>query len=111
MYDLEYRTKNVEMLRAKKAAWFQKAYDPERARIERKKNMHKHIEYCRQPKYVAWKEAYDRQYRAKKGYGEFWEAKLILLDIDKILKPHRYEIMIANGTFCKAQRRKRECQM
>ena len=55
LYDAEYRIINQAMLKAKKAAWFQLAYDPEKASIERKKNMHKHIEYCRQPEDVAKK--------------------------------------------------------
>lgn len=110
LYDAEYRHKNREKLKAKKADYFQRTYDPEKARIERKKNMDRHIKYCQRPEYVTWKKEYDKQRRAKKGFGDFWEAKLLLQDIDEILKPHRYEIMIENGTFCKAQRRKRECQ-
>lgn len=110
LYDIEYRNKNRDILKAKKSEYFQRTYDPQKARIERKKNMQRHIEYCRRPEYVEWKKEYDKQYRAKKDFGEFWESKLALQEIDEILKPHRYEIMIENGTFCKAQRRKRECQ-
>lgn len=41
-YDKEYRAKNLELIKAKKAKHFQKTYDPVKAAIERKKRMGKH---------------------------------------------------------------------
>lgn len=80
-YDRKYRDRNREMLRRKKAEYFQRTYDPEAAAIERKERSKYHAEYCRRPEYRAWKKQYDRQYRAKKFYGEFWESFLLSLDI------------------------------
>ncbi len=51
LYDMQYREKNVDILKVKKAAAFQKSYDPVKAAVERKKRMPKHVEYCRQPEY------------------------------------------------------------
>ena len=81
-YDREYRKKNRAMLKAKKAAWFQRTYDPVKAAKDRKKTMPKHVEYCRQPEYKAWKKKYDKQRRSKK-YGEFAEAHALLVELLK----------------------------
>src|SRR5262245_23738158 len=69
-YDAEYRNKNAAKLRADKAARHKRTYDPASAAIERKKRMPMHVEYCRRPEYRAYKQQYDREYRAKE-YGEF----------------------------------------
>lgn len=82
-YDRQYRLKNKEMLKKKKAEWFQRTYDPEKARIERKKNIQRHVEYCRQPKYRAKKKLYDQKRLATKNYGEFWEASITLVALQK----------------------------
>jgi hypothetical protein len=109
LYDIEYRKKNREKLKAKKAAYFQRTYDPQKAAIERKKNMHRHIEYCRRPEYKEWKRNYDRIYRAKKIYGDYWESHLAIVDIENIVRPDKYEIDLNAGRLNKAKRRKRAC--
>lgn len=76
-YDRKYRKKNAAMLKAKKAAYFQKTYDPIKAAKERRKRMPKHIEYCRQPWYKDYKKAYDKKKRGEK-FGAFVEAKKVL---------------------------------
>jgi len=109
-YDMEYRRKNRALLKAKKAAWFQQSYDPEKAAIERKKNMARHVEYCRRPEYKAWKKEYDCQYRAKQDYGEFWESAVILIKLDNELdeKMSWYDRQMAKGTLNKANQRRRD---
>ena len=109
-YDMEYRAKNRAMLKAKKAAYFQQTYDPEKAAVERKKRMPRHVEYCRRPEYRDWKRDYDRQYRAKKFYGPFWESFLLAMDIrsEALSRQSDYEIRLEKGTLCKTQRRKRD---
>lgn len=109
-YDKEYRAKNLESIKVKKAQYFKKTYDPEQAAIERKKNMHKHVEYCRQPRYKAYKQKYDQCYRAKKYYGEFWECALVLnrLEIEVRSQADFTERATQKGTLNKAQNRKRE---
>lgn len=52
--------------------------NPEKYREERQRRMADHIEYCRQPGYRKYKKEYDEQYHAKKKYGEYWEAAIIL---------------------------------
>ena len=68
LYDMAYRAKNLERIKAGKRAYFQRTYDPREAAVERKKRMHLHVAYCRQPRYKAWKREYDRKYRASE-YG------------------------------------------
>ncbi|MEW8193285.1 MAG: hypothetical protein AB2793_06225 [Candidatus Thiodiazotropha sp.] len=112
-YDRQYRHINRELLKTKKAEYFRRTYDPEKARVDRKKRAAAHAEYCRRPEYRAWKKSYDRQYRAKKRYGEFWECFLLTLDIrDECLhQASDYEIRKANDTLTKVQRRKRDANI
>lgn len=109
-YDAEYRRKNRAMLKAKKAEYFQRTYDPAQAAIKRKARMARHIEYCRRPEYKAWKSAYDRAYRAKSDFGPFWEAAMLLQQIEEEVasRMSKYEIYSVNGTLNKALRRRRE---
>lgn len=57
--------------------------NPEKYREQRQRKMPAHVEYCRQPKYKEYKKGYDEQYRAKKDYGEYWEAAIILKNLEK----------------------------
>lgn len=110
LYDIEYRKKNAELLKQKKHAYFTKTYDPVEAAAKRKVRMPKHVEYCRRPEYVQWKQKYDEQYRAKKLYGEFWQAFLIVIEINKqvLQRASKYEISYSNGTLNKSQNRSRD---
>jgi hypothetical protein len=108
-YDQEYRRRNRAMLKAKKRAYHVRTYDPEKARIERKKKMARHVEYCRRPEYKAWKRWYDAEYRAKE-YGEFAEAYKAVLELNRTIKRKvsNYEIRLQNQTLCKSQKRRRQ---
>lgn len=79
-YDREYRKKNREALRKKKHDYFKRTYDPAKAAVKRKQRMPYHVEYCRQPKYKAYKRNYDTEYMAKE-YGEFGEAHKALVEL------------------------------
>ncbi|MBO6755435.1 MAG: hypothetical protein JJ902_03860 [Roseibium sp.] len=109
-YDVKCRRKNRELLKRKKAAYHQRTYDPEKAAIERKKRMPRHIEYCRRPEYRTWKREYDRQHRAKKFYGEFWECHLLAMDIRAhcLTVQSDYEMRREKRTLNKTQQRKRD---
>ena len=109
LYDIGYRANNQAMLKEKKAARFQATYDPEKARIERKKNMARHVEYCRRPEYRQWKADYDKRYLAEKEFGEFAESALLLRKIESEIESRatRYEIYSMNGTLNKALTRRR----
>jgi hypothetical protein len=110
LYDIEYRKKNLESIKKKKAAWFQRDYDPVKAAVKRKERMPYHVEYCQQPEYKKWKKKYDEAYRAKKQFGEFWQAFLIVTEINKevLQRASRYEIGYTNGVVNKSQNRSRE---
>jgi hypothetical protein len=110
LYDAEYRIRNLEMLKSKKAAYFQKTYNPDVAREKRKAIMPRHVEYCRQPEYKAYKRQYDRQYRAKLDFGEYWECAILILDMNEEIGARitRNQIYAQNGTQNKSLRRKRD---
>lgn len=110
LYDLAYREKNVDLLKEKKAAWFQNSYVPVQAAIKRKKKMPYHVEYCRRPEYKKWKRQYDEIHRAKKFFGEFYESVLLLKQIDSEVssRASKYDIGLENGTINKSQNRRRE---
>ena len=108
-YDAWYRAINYRKRKKQKAAYYARTADREKERIVRQRNMPRHVEYCRQPKYKAKKSAYDRKRRAAV-YGEFAEAYLVALDIDHEVKERmtRYEIYQENGRINRnAQKRKR----
>ena len=107
-YDMEYRAENLTTIRAKKAAYFQRTYDPAKAAIERKKRMAFHVEYCRRPSYRLWKAEYDRRRRAS-FYGPFADAFQLTIDLNREIKrrSNNYEIRQANDTGNKAQKRDR----
>ena len=108
IYDMAYRKKNRAMLKAKKAAYFQRTYDPAKAAVERKKRMPLHVAYCRQPRYKAWKRQYDRNYRARE-YGPFADAYLLIVNLNREIKGRmsNYEIRSQNETLNKRQSRTR----
>ena len=110
LYDQQYRATNADRIRARKAAYHKRIYDPAKAAIERKKRAKEHAAYCRRPEYKAWKKIYDRQYRAKKYYGDFWESYLLLLGLnDEIAsQASRYEVYAENDTLNKRLKRMRE---
>jgi len=93
-YDREYRRKNRQALKAKKAAYFQRTYDPIKAAVERKKRMPYHVEYCRSPEYRKKKKAYDHSRMHGRYKGEWIEVALILDDLQKEIRrqmPDRFE--------------------
>lgn len=110
LYDVEYRAKNLEMLKQKKRRYFEASYDPVAAAVKRKARMPYHVEYCRQPEYRKRKVEYDRKLRAKKQFSEFADAFLILQDIERevLSRMTHYEIAVANDTVNKHTRRRRE---
>ena len=108
-YDAKRRIELADHIKTQKAAYFQRTYDPDKARVERKERAAQHAEYCRQPEYRKWKSQYDRKHRANKYFGEFAEASLLLNDIEREInsRASRYEIYLQNGILNKIQQRKR----
>lgn len=108
-YDRQYRAKNLDLLKTKKRDYHQRSYDPVKAAKARKKRMHLHVEYCRRPEYRAYKQAYDKQHRAAKVYGDFADAFLTLITVEREIENRatRYDIRQMNGTINKTQIRRR----
>ncbi len=108
-YDAAYRAKNRATLKAKKADYFQRTYDPETAAIERQKRMPRHVEYCRRPEYRAKKHKYDKARYANK-FGPYADCHMLLMDLETEIASRmtKYEIMLANGTLNKALNRRRQ---
>lgn len=109
-YDIEYRSKNQAILKAKKKEYYQLTRDPIQEKEIRKKRMHLHIQYCQQPWYKEWKKEYDRKYLAKKHYGEYWESAVLITDLEVELeeKMSWYDRQIAKGTLNKSNQRRRD---
>lgn len=88
-YDLFIRTSRKEdeywlnYLQTAFSFHFDYAANPDKYKRIRKEKQASHNEYCRQPKYKEWKKGYDEQYRAKKNYGDWWEAAIALKNLDK----------------------------
>ena len=108
-YDANRRTAIGDRLRAEKREHHKRTYDPIAAAEYRKGRMEFHKEYCRRPEYVAWKQQYDREYRARE-YGEFAECYLLVMDIrqEALSQQTDYEIRLAAGTLNKSTKRKRD---
>lgn len=110
LYDLLRRNRLRDRLKAEKAAHHKLTYDPEKARIVRAKNMPRHVEYCRRPEYRAKKVEYDKVRQAKRNFGEFYEAALLVGDLNTEVRSRisKYESSLINGTLNKATQRKRD---
>lgn len=72
---------------------------------QREKNKERHLAYCRTPEYRAWKVKYDQQHQAKKHFGEYAEASILLEQIAAIVDNR--EAVKQKGTYNKPIKRKR----
>ena len=122
IYDEAYRARKAKKIRRYKAAYFQRTYDPEKARMERAKNMRRHVSYCRKyyadPKRKASKEAYDLDRRAA-SYGDYADSYKLLLQLQaeiRRLVPSWFERAKLRGYYDRvirpnAQQRRRDAQI
>lgn len=86
LYDIEYRRKNQEKIKARKKAY----YDANKERIKAKAKVRrnsdeyrkKHATYCAQPDYRVYKHKYDVA-RGALQYGEFWESAILVKELEK----------------------------
>lgn len=108
-YDANRRLELADEIRARKAEYHRRTYDPKKAAVERKRRMPGHVEYCRRPEYRVWKSAYDERYRARRLYGEFDEVAMLLTDLQSeiLSRQTRYEIDLENGKLNKKLKRRR----
>lgn len=88
-YDRQYRFKNRAALKAKKAEYFQRTYDPEQARIDRARMRDRHrrylAKYNARPEWKSHKREYDIDRRASE-YGAFAEAQKILVLLEREIR-------------------------
>lgn len=93
----------------KRSCW-KKNYDPIKAAEYRQKRMAYHIEYCRQPEYVAWKKQYDQKHNAQSNYGEYAECAILIEKINNTLikMADKAELRTIQGTNNKSKRRKKQ---
>jgi hypothetical protein len=92
-YDAQRRLRLADEIKARKREYHKRTYDPAKAAEKRKQTMPRHVEYCRRPEYRARKRDYDKEYRAKQEFGEFWESAMLILDI------HRTATNLAGGAY------------
>lgn len=107
LYDIEYRAKNTERIEARRKAYEKSPAGRAMQKRNREKFKQSHLEYCRTEEYRKYKRDYDQKHKAKGKYGEFWEAALVLKDIEEIIEPEKHEVKIQNGLLNKSQKRKR----
>jgi len=108
-YDKDRRSRLSDRIKREKAEYFRRTYDPVKAAEDRKKRMPRHVEYCRREEYKKWKVEYDKRYRARTEYGEFAEAFLALMEVEKEIDSRmtRFEVYAVNERRS-AQWRKRQ---
>jgi hypothetical protein len=108
VYDSKYR-KQVSV-KQKKRDYFKRDYaaNPDKYKKERQRRYLAHLEYLKTTEYKNWKQGYDKVYRAKKDFGEFSEAALILIELEKELdsKDIKYAYNITQNK--SSQKRKRK---
>jgi len=115
-YDRARRTQLGDVLREKKrlARLSALAENPQEVRAKEKAHREQrkqaHVEYCRQPEYRQWKAQYDQKYRARKWFGDFGEAAIILNHLETEINSRISwtERRRQNGTLNKHQQRRRE---
>jgi hypothetical protein len=106
-YDKQRRAELKDVLKAKQKAYNESPAGRAMQKRHREKRKEFHKEYIKSEKYRKWKQKYDLKYHAKANYGEYWEAAIILNDIETDLLPVRLEVKTQKGLLNKSQQRKR----
>lgn len=123
LYDVGYREDNLERITAGKREYNERTYTFEKAKVAREaaKERHgadHHSKYCRElmkdPARKAEKVEYDKWRRSRLQYGEFAEAHIALVLLEKAIRtaePSHYERRKARGYYGngrQSQERKRD---
>lgn len=106
-YDCFFRVFNMSRIKRRKSKYFQKDYEanPEKYRKERERRRKAHLEYCRSPAYKKWKKRYDEKHRAKKKYGDYAEAFILVNKIAALVDNRA--AMYEKGIINKKQKREK----
>jgi len=115
-YDRARRAEIGDLLREKKrqARLAALAENPNAVRAKEKANRDQrkqaHVEYCRRAEYKKWKAQYDQKHRARKWFGDFGEAAIVLNKLEGEINSRISwtERRRQNGTLNKHQQRRRE---
>jgi len=107
LYDIRYRENNEEYRKSRMQAYNSSPSGRAMQKRNRDKFKESHAAYVKTPEYRKWKHEYDQKYHAKKNFGDFWEAFLILKEIDKEIEPEILQVRIEKGYYNKSQKRKR----
>lgn len=112
LYDAKYRAKRLDVIKARKKQAYLANPPREREAAYRKAHSADHLAYCNTPEYRAWKREYDKVYRAKQEFGEFWESAILMIEIHRAAVEKAggaYELMLAKGYFNRSTtKRKRD---
>lgn len=109
-YDAFIRLCDEEKFKKQRQEYFKKDYaaNPEKYREQRRRRYPEHLKYLQKPEYKKYKQAYDQQYRAKKLYGDFGEAAIVLHQLRTVVDNRRAKQ--DQGLFNKSQKRKRNAK-
>lgn len=105
LYDLEYMKKNKDLILEKIRLYNSSPAGRAMQKRNREKFKQSHLEYCRTTEYRKWKKQYDREFRAKNNYGEFWESFIHLQDIEEDIDNREVKLQLCLTN--KNQKRKR----
>lgn len=106
-YDRKRRNELADILKEKAKKYNASPAGRAMQKRNRDKFKENHRQYIKSDSYRKWKHEYDQKYHARKNYGEFWEAFIVLKEIDVIIEPEKDECKIQKGTYNKSQKRKR----
>jgi hypothetical protein len=106
-YDKKRRFELKDILKDKQKAYNESPAGRAMQKRHREKCKDYQKAYIKSEKYRKWKQVYDKDFHAKNKYGEFWEAAIILNDIENLLLPQRREVKVQKGTYNKSNQRKR----
>jgi hypothetical protein len=119
LYDIEYRKKQGLLLKAKKQAYYRRDYqeNPDKYRLVRLRKRDWQRAYAKKynanPEWKAYKKEYDREYRAKRKFGDWWVCHVLLMKLEDEIgaRMSKYEIGLQNKTINKAMNRGRRGQI
>lgn len=86
LYDIEYRRKNKSKIVARKKKDYSNNKEDHKEKHKkyrsRPENVLRHNQYCMSEEYRAKKRIWDIIYRSMKYYGDFWEAAILLNQLE-----------------------------
>lgn len=111
-YDAFYRHYFLEKRRKQGKEWFDIDYknNPDKYKKIRKAKQKEHNAYCMRPEYREYKKKYDETHRAKKEFGPFWEASILLNRISDIVDNRAAKQMAATSNKTKKRKQLQLCK-